>query len=192
MTYDKGVIIMKRIGSIALIAALLLAAVSVWAVTPPPANKDAGKNIKETSPIVWNKYDDALKLAAKSKKPIMVDFYTDWCGWCKRLDKDTYGNEKVMEYLNQQYVVIKLNAESTSKVNYQDKSYTEASLAQAFGATGYPTIVFFDSKGEPINSLGGYLNAEKFLPVITYIGDDHYKSMTWEEFQNKSKKQSKD
>jgi thioredoxin-related protein len=142
--------------------------------------------------LKWKSFDAGFAEAKKTNKKIMLDIYTDWCGWCKRLDKDTYGNEKVMEYLNQQYIVIKLNAESTSKVNYQDKTYTEASLAQAFGATGYPTIVFFDSNGEPINSLGGYLNAEKFLPVITYIGDDHYKSMTWEEYQNKEKKPAKD
>ncbi len=118
----------------------------------------------------------------------MLDVYTDWCGWCKRLDKDTYGNEKVIEYLNKEYIAIKLNAESNAKINYKDKSYTETSLAQYFGVTGYPAIIFFDSDAEAINLLPGYVNAERFLPIIKYIGEDHFKSMSWEEYQEKDKK----
>ena len=58
-------------------------------------------------------------------------------------------------------------------------------LARKFGVTGYPTIIFLDSQGEPINSLGGYVNAEKFLPIIKFIGDDFYKTMKWDEYLTK-------
>src|SRR5215510_179475 len=97
----------------------------------------------EKQELKWRAFNAGFDEAKKNNKKIILDVYTDWCGWCKRLDKDTYGNEKVMEYLNQEYVVIKLNAESDSKLTYKDKSYTEASIAQAFGITGYPTIIFF-------------------------------------------------
>ncbi|HTK81394.1 MAG TPA: thioredoxin fold domain-containing protein [Bacteroidota bacterium] len=140
----------------------------------------------EKQELKWKTFDAGFAEAKKSNKKIMLDIYTDWCGWCKRLDKDTYGNEKVMDYLNSQYVVIKLNAESATKLNFKDKEYSEAGMAQALGATGYPTIVFFDGKGEPITSIPGYVDAERFLPILTFIGDDSYKSMTWEEYTKKS------
>ncbi|SRR5713101_6346095 len=147
-----------------------------------------GLRAGDKSELKWKSFDAGFAEAKKNKKKVMVDVYTDWCGWCKRLDKDTYSNEKVIDYLNHQYVVVKMNAESTSKVTYKDSSYTEATLSHVFGITGYPTVIFFDASGEPINSLGGYVNAERFLPIIQYIGGDYYKSMTWDEYQNNTKK----
>ncbi len=138
--------------------------------------------------LKWKAFNAGFAEAKKNNKKVMVDVYTDWCGWCKRLDKDTYSNEKVIDYLNSQYVVVRMNAESTNKLTYKDSSYTEATLSRVFGITGYPTIIFFDASGEPINSLGGYVNAERFLPIIQFIGGDYYKSMTWDEYQKNSKK----
>ncbi len=136
--------------------------------------------------LKWRTFDAGLAEAKQSNKKILLDVYTDWCGWCKKLDKDVYANDKVAAYLNKAYVIIKLNAESNGKLTYRDKSLTEGGLAQAFGVRGYPTIIFLDSNGEPINSLGGYVAADRFLPIIMYIGDDKYKSMTWDEYRQKS------
>ena len=136
--------------------------------------------------LKWRKFDEGFAEAKKMNKKIMLDVYTDWCGWCKRLDKDVYGNDKVMAYLNEQYVSIKLNAESKSMVTYKDTAYSETQLARAFGVTGYPAIIFFESNSDPINMLGGYVAAEKFLPIIKYIGGDHHKKISWDEYQKKS------
>lgn len=135
--------------------------------------------------LKWKSFNAGFAEARKDSKKVMLDIYTDWCGWCKRLDKDTYSNDKVVEYLNKAYVVIKLNAESSAKITYKDSTYSEAGLAQSFGVTGYPSILFFDSHSEPINMIPGYVNAEKFLPIIKFLGDNHYKSMTWQEYQRK-------
>ena len=138
----------------------------------------------------WNTLDSGLAKAKKSDKKLMVDFYTTWCGWCKRLDRDVYGNEQIARYLNQQYILVKINAESGAKVTYKDTTYSETEFARAFGVTGYPTIIFFDSEGKPITSLGGYVGPERFLPIVKFIGEDHYRKMTWEEYQQK--KEEKD
>src|SRR5258708_4350630 len=107
--------------------------------------------------LKWTTFNAGLSEAKKNDKKILLDIYTDWCGWCKRLDRDTYGNDKVAGYLKDKYVAIKLNAESGDTVRYKNKVYSQTQLAQSFGVTGYPTIVFFDSNGDVINSLGGYL-----------------------------------
>lgn len=138
--------------------------------------------------LKWKKLDAGLAEARRSGKKVMVDVYTDWCGWCKKLDRDVYGNDDVARYLNKQYVVVKLNAESSEKVMYKGKSASEQELAASFGVSGYPTIFFIDSNGEFINSLGGYVGPEKFLPIIQYIGEDTYKKMTWEEYQKTKSK----
>ncbi len=132
--------------------------------------------------LQWKPFAEGFAQAKKANKKVMVDVYTDWSGWCKRLDKDVYGNAKVAAYLNDHYVVVKLNAESSKEIVYKDTSYTERQFAQYFGVRGYPTIIFFDPSGEPITPLGGYVPPEKFLPIIKYIGEDFYKKMEFEAF----------
>lgn len=136
--------------------------------------------------LKWRKFDEGFAEAKKTNKKIMLDVYTDWCGWCKRLDKDVYANDKIMAYLNTKYISIKLNAESKNTITYKDTAYSEIQMARLLGVSGYPAIIFFESSSDPITMLGGYVAPEKFLPIIQYIGEDHYKNMTWEEFQKKS------
>lgn len=140
----------------------------------------------EKQELKWRPFEAGFTEAKKTNKKIMIDVYTDWCLWCKRLDRDVYGNDQVAAYLNRQYITIKLNAESNAEIQFNETSYTEASLAQAFGVTGYPAIIFFDSNGEPLDKLGGYVPADQFLPVIKYFGDDIYKTMSWNEFRQQT------
>ena len=133
--------------------------------------------------LKWKKFEAGFEEAKKSNKKIMLDVYTDWCGWCKKLDKDVYGNDKVAEYLSQQYVVIKLNAESGTRLKFDSTEYTEAQLSQAFGVTGYPAIIFFDSNGQPLDKINGYMPAADFLPVLKYFGEDFYKNTSWPDFK---------
>jgi thioredoxin-related protein len=139
--------------------------------------------------LQWKPFVNGFAEAKKMKKKVMLDVYTDWCGWCKRLDKDVYGNAKVAEYLNDHYVVIKLNAESSKVITYLDTNYTERDFARYLGVRGYPTIIFFENSGEPITPLSGYVAAEKFLPIIKFIGEDFYKTMDFEKFSQEYAKQ---
>lgn len=104
--------------------------------------------------LKWaNNYDDALAQAKKDKKLIMVDIYTDWCGWCKKLDKDVYSNKDVQAKLEKSFVVVKINPE---------KSQKNAKLSKEFGTTGFPHIVFLDASGKKISEIGGYQPADAF------------------------------
>ena len=135
--------------------------------------------------IKWITLDAGMAEAKKSDKKLLIDVYTDWCGWCKRMDKDVFGNDRVSKYLTQQYVLVKLNAESKEKVNFRGKTTSAMELAQAFGVTGYPSIIFLDSNGEIITSLPGYVSADRFIDIVKFIGEDYYQNMKWEEFQQK-------
>ena len=98
--------------------------------------------------IDWQKnYDEAVAKAKKDKKLVMVDVYTDWCGWCKKLDKDVYSNNDVQEQLGKSFVALKINPEENSK---------NAALVRQFGSHGFPHIVFLDAEGKKVAEQVGY------------------------------------
>src|SRR5260221_2886342 len=104
--------------------------------------------------VDWqNNYDTALTKAKKDKKLVMVDLYTDWCGWCKKLDKDTYSDKDVEAKLTKDFVAVKLNPEKSAEV---------AKLSQRFGTRGYPHIVFVNTDGNVVSEIGGYLPPKDF------------------------------
>ena len=135
----------------------------------------------------WVAYGDAIKKAEGSERVVLVDVYTNWCSWCKKMDRDVYGTEEVQAVLDKHFVIAKLNAESTTAHDVRGTSLTEREIAKSFGVTGYPTTLFLTPEGEPITVLPGYVPKETFLVVLEYIHTRSYESQSWEEFQ-KSKK----
>ncbi len=113
--------------------------------------------------VNWGRdYDAALATAKKDKKLVMVDLYTDWCGWCKKLDKDTYSDKAVEAKLTKDFIAVKVNPE---------KSQRDAKLSRDFGTTGYPHIVFVDADGKKVSEIGGYLPAAQFLEQLNKISE---------------------
>ena len=136
----------------------------------------------EKGKLRWMTFNDGMAEAKRTGKKVMIDVYTDWCGWCKKMDKDTYADGSIAEYLDKKYVAIKLNAESSTKLQYQGKAYTEQELAAAFGISGYPSIIFLGKDGEPITVYPGYADANRFEVVLSYIAEDHYKTTKFQDY----------
>ncbi|MFN3405625.1 MAG: thioredoxin fold domain-containing protein [Cytophagaceae bacterium] len=132
----------------------------------------------------WLSYDEAVKLNSKKPRKIFIDVYTDWCGWCKKMDKATLSNPKITGYLKEKYYAVKLNAESNKMIKYKGKEMTEAQLARnVFGATGFPTTVYLDSEENLLQPIPGYMEVDILDKILHYYGEDHYKTTTWEQFQ---------
>ena len=141
--------------------------------------------------VSWLTYDKGLELAKKQKKHLIVDFYTSWCGWCKRMDKDTYTNGEVKKLLTDNYVAVKLNAESNKSLSINGKNVTERQVAQDFRVSGFPTTCFLKPDGERIACLPGYAGPEHFSNILSYIKDKAYeKEMRLEDYI-KEKQQKK-
>lgn len=105
--------------------------------------------------LPWERdYQVALSRAGEEGKPVMVEFYTDWCGWCKRLERDTFADAKVQQAL-EHFIPVKLNAEREGR-----------ELATRMGVRAYPTVVFFDSSGRELGRIPGYMSAEPFLEEL--------------------------
>ncbi len=111
--------------------------------------------------VNWERnFDQALQKAKAGTKLVMVDIYTDWCGWCKKLDRDVYTNAQVEEKLAKDFVSAKINPEKDSN---------NAQLARQFGTRGYPHIVFADADGKKVAEIRGYVAPADFLKQLEQL-----------------------
>ncbi len=119
-----------------------LLCVGVGAASAKPAKKVAAK----TASVVWRTdFDAAMKEARRTRKPVFVDFYTDWCGACKVLDQTTYRDPKFVR-ASRDWVMVKVNAEKGAR-NIQ--------IAKQFKLEGYPTLLMLDGRGKKLNQVAG-------------------------------------
>lgn len=116
--------------------------------------------------INWINIEEAQRLGKDEPRKVFVDVYTDWCGWCKKMDRSTFADESVVDYVNENYYAVKLNAESSKKIRFNGKEMTEAYLARSMRVSGYPTIVFIDEKFESIQPIPGYRTAAQFSKIL--------------------------
>ena len=147
--------------------------------------------------INWLTMNEALELQKKTPKKIIVDVYTNWCGPCKMLDKNTFHNKYVVAYVNEHFYAVKFNGEGNDEVTYKDKTfknpnYDEAKkntrnsphqFASALGVRAYPTLVYFDERGEVIAPIPGYQTPQKLEVYLKmFKSDAHKKIKTQEQF----------
>lgn len=126
-----------------------------------------------TPGVTWRSWDRGLEEAKGSGRPLLVDVYTDWCGWCRRMEADVYSRPEIRDYLSRKFVTVKLDAEALDAARYQGRDFTSRSLAARFGVNGYPTTIFLRPDGERPVNVPGYVDAERFLLLLRYIGDGH-------------------
>jgi thioredoxin-related protein len=123
----------------------------------------------QANSVDWKPFDKGLKDAAYLKKYSFVDVYTDWCGYCKMLDKTTLKAKNVLAELDKNFVSIKLNAESEDPITWKGQKMTASKLAATLGVSGFPTLLFLNSKGEVIGSYPSFAEAELMIKLLTYI-----------------------
>ncbi len=129
--------------------------------------------------IKWMTMDQALAAQKKKAKPIFMDVYTDWCGPCKMLDKNTFHDAEVVKFVNDNYYAVKFNAESSTEVNYKGKKYTnpqyvanrkgrnaQHEFAKLLAITAYPTMMVFDARGEVKEPIIGNLTPVQLLEKL--------------------------
>jgi len=138
-------------------------------------------------PLQWREFAAGLEEADRNEKLVLVDVYTDWCGWCKRMEKTTYGDSLVLEYLAERYVPVKVNAESKAPTQYRGEDMTYREMAGGFGIRSYPTTLFLEADGSPITTVPGYWKPEDFIVILHFIGERHYKDKNFEDFSKEWK-----
>lgn len=151
----------------------------------------SNENVQHTagSEVDWKDFEKGIELAQKEDKKVFIDVYTDWCGYCKKMDKNTFTDDKVVELLNKHFVAIKLDAESKKTVSYKGKEMSKREVAgKVFRVQGFPTTVYLDSDISMLSKpLSGYLSPKTARMVLTFYGKDIYKKQSWEAFKKEYK-----
>lgn len=141
--------------------------------------------------INWISFNEALELQKKTPKKIMMDTYTNWCGPCKMLDKNTFHNKDVVAYVNEHFYAVKFNAEGKEDISYQGKVYGNPNFdpekenrrnsihefTYALGVNAYPTIVFLDEDTQVITPVRGYQTAQQLEVYLKLFSTDKYKEL---------------
>ena len=124
----------------------------------------------------YHDWNTGLAAAKEQGRPVLVDFYTDWCHWCDEMDEKTFADSEIKKKFADGWITIKIDAEDQAvSGTYKGDTLTYPQMAAAFGVTGYPAYVFIDKEGEPIHLLTGYREKEQFTVFLDYFKDEIYK-----------------
>ncbi len=154
-------------------------------------SSSVSKDEQADSEIAWKDFEEGVALSAKEKKMLVIDIYTDWCHWCKVMDKDTYGNKDVREYMQKHAIFAKLNPEKPQKYKFKGAEYSGEELSRLFGVTGFPTTAFMSAKGELLTTISSFIPPEKFRIILEYLAENWYEKMKFDEFEKKQTKRNK-
>lgn len=142
--------------------------------------------------IKWLTLEEAERQYAKEPRPMIIDIYTDWCGWCKHMDKTTYGQPTIVSFINRYFYPVKINAESADTMQFRGKIYPPlkngeryiSSLAAEMlkGKMSYPTTVFLYDKENVNIVVPGYLDVAKMEAFLIYFTENAYFSTNINDF----------
>lgn len=132
-------------------------------------------------------FNEGLEKAANENKNMIVDFYTDWCQWCKVMDEKTFNNEEVAKKLKDKFVTVRINAEDPNSTStFQGHTFNNIELTRAFRVTGFPSLGFISPEKEVITVMPGYIPADKFIYILDYVDQKCWeKKMSLDEFMKK-------
>ncbi len=170
-----------------LMAAFCLVVAAGANVGVPDASAGDGNEKKAAEPN-WQRLDRALALAKDSGKIIIVNFYTDWCPNCRRMNEKTYRDAGVLKQLNKSFISVKLNAESSQPLIIEGQTVTEYHVALMFQVNSYPTTWFLSSEGRPILPVRGYYGPDLFAPMLRFVEGGWYEKMDFDMYMEREKK----
>jgi|WetSurMetagenome_2_1015567.scaffolds.fasta_scaffold172068_2 thioredoxin-related protein len=146
--------------------------------------------------IKWMSWTEAVEANAKVPKKIFVDVYTDWCGWCKRMDQSTFTDTAVVATMNKYFYAVKLNAEQKESIFWRDmefkwieggrNGFNSLALELLDRQMSFPSFVMLDKEFARISISPGYKEPPALLKELKYAYDELYRTMSWDDYRSKS------
>jgi thioredoxin-related protein len=175
---------MKKLLIVAIPVIAVIACLSFTRLSPPPS---------ETSGIKWMSWKEVQEAQKKKPKKIVIDAYTDWCGWCKRMDATTFAHPEIVKYVNQNFYAVKFDAETKDLIRFKGKDYkfisqgmrgyNELAAEMLNGQMSYPTTIYLDEELNQLFPVPGYQDPKTFETVLNFVASNSYKTNTWEKYQ---------
>jgi len=153
------------------------------------------------SQVKWMSLSQALEAQKTQPKKILIDFYADWCGPCKLMDKNTYSHPIISEQINRDYYPVKFNSEGSEKFTIFGRTFSNPDFNKTkkrnslhdftkyMNVSSVPSIVFLDENDDPITILNGFLTPKEIEPYLSLIATDDYKKIKtkkeWDDYQRK-------
>lgn len=155
--------------------ALLLAAILSVGIAIPPCSP--------AQQLEWHSFEEALSKADSTDRPIFVDIWAPWCGWCLKMKRSVYPG--LSQELTNKFVLTRLNREDNQTTHqYKGQKLSSLRLAQRLNAQSVPTVVLLSEKGDYLLHISGFVEAERLQPVLKYIGSGAYRQMSFADFIN--------
>jgi thioredoxin-related protein len=150
-------------------------------------------------PVKWMSFEQAVEKSKTEKRKIFIDVYTDWCGWCKVMDKNTFPDPEIARMLNENFYPVKLDAEQTADVVFRgttfkfvpqgSRGYHQLAAALLNNQMSYPNFVFLDEEFRIIpiyqgySSVPGYKKPEEFHPFLSFVSGNFYQKANIQDYQ---------
>jgi thioredoxin-related protein len=155
---------------------------------PVPAKASGG--VPGESPIIWLSVDQVAGRLQQEKRPVLIDLYTNWCGWCKQMDKNTYSNRQVEQYLRDKFYTVKVDAETHTVISWGGITYqfnpqyrsNEFALYLTHGRLEFPTTIIIPPGQEP-QAIPGYMGPKDLELLVKYFGEGAYKAQGFDVYQ---------
>lgn len=151
----------------------------------------------DSTEVKWLSWPEAMELYKQEKRKILIDVYTDWCGWCKRMDQVTFQHPEIAVYINRNFYPVRFNAEGAEDLEYKGqvyravksgkREYHEFANELLKGRFSFPTMVFMDEDLELIQSIIGFKTPRQFEQIASYFATNHYKKTPWSLYQKSFK-----
>ncbi len=158
------------------------------------------QSLQAQEKIHWMSFEEAVTKSKKEPRKIFIDVYTDWCGWCKKMDRSTFSDPSIVKYVNENYYAVKLNAESRKAIQFQGttydfisqggKGYHELAATLLNGKMSFPTTVFImvnkkeQLLAEPV-PVPGFQDKKSMHLILSFIEEGAFENVSFNDYKEK-------
>ncbi|MBU8892468.1 MAG: DUF255 domain-containing protein [Bacteroidales bacterium] len=143
--------------------------------------------------VKWYSFEEAVELNKTEHRKIFIDVYTDWCGWCKKMEATTFTNPEIAKILNEDYYAVRFDAETNDTINFGGKKFFneglksrsphQLAIALLQGKMSYPSVAYLNEDNQLLTAVPGYYTADKLEPILKFFAEDAFKVKSFEEYQ---------